>query len=164
MAWYRFACWCQEKRVPGLYGVTIRWIYFRFGLEIWGDIDGGLYIAHPIGTVVAVNRMGKNCSVIAAATLGMRNKPIFPTLGDDVFIGAGARILGDITIGNGAKVGANAVVVHDVEADTTVVGIPAKPMSGKVHTLPAKNVHNSIVDSSDVVQINGQLQETADTV
>jgi serine O-acetyltransferase len=51
-----------------------------------------------------------------------------PSLGDNVFIGCGAKIIGPVTIGNGARVGANAVVVHDVPADTTVVGIPAKPV------------------------------------
>jgi serine O-acetyltransferase len=49
-----------------------------------------------------------------------------PQLGDDVFVGAGARILGPIRVGKGARIGANAVVVHDVEANTTVVGIPAR--------------------------------------
>lgn len=157
MAWFRFACWCQEKRIPGIFGVIIRWIYFRFGLEIWGDIGGGLYIAHPIGAVVAVNRMGQNCSMIASVTLGMRNKPIFPTIGDDVFIGAGARVLGDVSIGNGAKVGANAVVVHDVDAGATVVGIPAKPLPAKAPTPSIDDVSNN-----EAAYENGQIREVVE--
>lgn len=128
MAWYRLACWFQQKRIPLLYGVLTRWILSRFGLEIWGDIGGGLYVAHPVGTVIAVQSMGENCSVIAAVTIGLRTEWGFPSLGDNVFIGAGARVLGEISVGDNAKIGANAVVLHDVPADTTVVGIPAKAL------------------------------------
>ena len=56
----------------------------------------------------------------------MRNEWKFPVIGDEVFIGAGARVLGDIQIGDGAKIGANAVVIRDVPANATAVGIPAK--------------------------------------
>jgi serine O-acetyltransferase len=56
----------------------------------------------------------------------MRNEHRFPWIGDNVFIGAGARVLGGITLGDDAKVGANAVVLHDVAPGDTVVGIPAR--------------------------------------
>lgn len=132
MAWYRLGCWLKEKRVPVAFGLIHRWLYFRFGLEIWGDdIGGGLYIAHSVGTVIAVKTMGENCSVIASTTIGMRNEYAFPTIGDNVFIGAGARVLGNITVGDNVKVGANAVVIHDVADNETVIGIPAKPMVAK---------------------------------
>ncbi len=126
MGWYRFACWCQQKRIPALYGITTRWILFRFGLELWGDMGGGLYIAHTAGTVIAVRKMGENCSVIAVVTVGMRNEWAFPSLGDYVFVGAGARVLGDIYVGDHAKIGANAVAIHDVPAGATVVGVPGR--------------------------------------
>ncbi len=126
MAWYRFACWCREKRIPALYGLIIHWIFFRFKLELWGDIGGGLYIAHTAGSVIGVERIGENCSVIAAVTVGMRNEWAFPSLGDHVFIGAGARVLGDIHVGDHAKVGANAVIIQDVPAYATVVGVPGR--------------------------------------
>ncbi len=105
-----------------------RHLYHRYGLDIviGSEIAGGLYIAHPIGTVVAVERIGRNCSIIAAATLGLRNDHSFPTLGDDVFVGAGARLLGGIRVGDGARIGANAVVIDDVPAGATAVGIPAR--------------------------------------
>ncbi|MCB0188554.1 MAG: serine O-acetyltransferase [Caldilineaceae bacterium] len=133
MAWYRLACWCKAKRVPLLYGMISRRIYRRYGLEIWGNIGGGLYIPHPVGTVIAVHQMGRNCSVIAAVTIGMREQWGFPTIGDQVFIGAGARVLGTIHIGNHAKVGANAVVLHDVPEEVTVVGAPARVVGRSGH-------------------------------
>jgi len=128
MAWFRLGSWCKRRGIPGLPGIIQRRIYRRYGLEIscGADIGGGLYIPHPVGTVIAVRRMGSNCSIIAAATLGMRNKWEFPEIGDNVFIGAGARILGGITVGDGAVVGANAVVIESVPAGATVAGVPAR--------------------------------------
>ncbi len=126
LAWYRLACWFQARSIPGLYGLLSRWMFFRFGLEIWGEIEGGLYLPHPMGCVIAVQRMGRNCSVIASVTIGMREDYAFPVVGDHVFVGAGARVLGGITVGNHAKVGANAVVLSDVPAHGTAVGIPAR--------------------------------------
>ena len=91
LAWYRLACWFQARSIPGLYGLLSRWMFFRFGLEIWGEIEGGLYLPHPMGCVIAVQRMGRNCSVIASVTIGMREDYAFPVVGDHVFVGAGAR-------------------------------------------------------------------------
>lgn len=128
MAWFRFGSWCKYKNIPFLPGFVQRLIYRRYGLEILigADIGGGLYVAHPIGTVISPNRMGKNCSIIAAVTIGMRNTWEFPSIGDEVFIGAGARVLGGITIGDEAIIGANAVVVSDLPDGATAVGIPAR--------------------------------------
>ena len=134
MAWFRFGSWCKRTRIPILPGYVQRQIYSRYGLEIsaGAEIGGGLYIAHPIGTVISVKRMGRNCSIIAAVTIGMRNEWKFPEIGDEVFIGAGARVLGDITVGDRAVIGANAVVIHNVADKMTVAGIPARaiPSSG----------------------------------
>ncbi len=128
MLWFRLGSWCKEKRIPFLPGFFQRFLYRFFGLEIasGANVGGGLYIAHPSGTVISAESIGRNCTIIASVTIGMRNEWAFPRLGDNVFIGAGARVLGDIEIGDGAVVGANAVVIKDVPAGATVVGIPAK--------------------------------------
>lgn len=133
MLWFRVGCWFQERRIPFLPGFIQRQIYRRFGLEIGvgQDIGGGLYIAHPVGTVISVARMGRNCSIISTVTIGMRNEWRFPVVGDEVFIGAGARVLGAITVGDGALIGANAVVLDDVPPGTTVVGMPARPVGSR---------------------------------
>jgi serine O-acetyltransferase len=130
IAFYRLADVFRQRRIPGAASAIQRMILRRYGLEIGGRIAGGLYIAHPVGTVISVDRMGANCSVISGVTIGMRNEWAFPTIGDDVFIGTGARVLGAITVGDGAKVGANSVVINDVAAGVTVVGAPAKPIAG----------------------------------
>src|SRR2546423_12783870 len=97
------------------------------GVEISSavPIGPGLYIPHPRGMVLMARRIGANCSFIHACTLGMRETWDFPVLGDGVFVGAGARVLGGIELGDGCAVGANAVVIKDVPAGATAVGVPA---------------------------------------
>jgi serine O-acetyltransferase len=125
---WRFAAWCRQKKIPGVFGILHRCLTVFFGVELCSaeKIGGGFYLPHPVGTVIHVENMGRNASVIASVTVGMRTVWAFPVIGDNVFIGAGARILGGITIGNDAVIGANAVVINDVPAGGTVVGIPAR--------------------------------------
>lgn len=154
MAWFRLACWCKAKRIPFVVGSIHRWLFFRFGLELGGDIEGGLYIAHPVGTVINARHIGRNCSVIAAVTIGMRNEWVFPVIGDGVFIGAGARVLGDLQVGDNAKIGANAVVLSDIPANATAVGVPARVI--KIEGLDRQtNGHRADASGFDT-QANGQ--------
>ena len=126
----RIGSWMRHRGIPGGPSFMHRLIYRRYGLDILirAPIGGGLYIAHPAGVTLAPERMGENCSVIAAVTVGLRNEFAFPRLGDRVFLGAGARVLGGIELGDDVKVGANAVVLKDVEPGLSVVGIPARPL------------------------------------
>ena len=128
MLWARFGHWCAQRGVPLMSGLIYRHLYRRFGLEIAFDkaMGGGLYIAHTQGCVLSFAEVGENCTVISAVTIGRRNKHAFPVLGDNVLIGAGARVLGGIKVGDNARIGANAVVLKDVPADSTAIGIPAK--------------------------------------
>lgn len=130
MLWFRFGNWCHRKRIRFFPSFSQRWVQQHYGLDmvIGDDIGGGFYVAHPVGVTVAAKRIGKNCSIIAVVTVGMRNTWAFPTIGDNVFIGAGARVLGDVCVGDNAMIGANAVVIHDVPDGATVAGIPARPV------------------------------------
>lgn len=89
-------------------------------------IGPGLYVPHPVGTVIMAQSIGRNCQIISSVTIGMRNRYAFPVIGDDVTLGCGARILGDITIGKNVNIGANAVVIDDIPDGATAVGIPAR--------------------------------------
>jgi serine O-acetyltransferase len=92
------------------------------------DFGPGLVLVHANGVVInGAVRGGANVVIEHQVTIGAERRAS-PTLGDDVFIGAGAKVVGDVSIGDGARVGANAVVVDDVPDHTTVVGIPAKPV------------------------------------
>jgi len=140
-ALFRLACWFKHHRVPLFPGVLQRLIYSRYGLEIpsGAGIGGGLYVAHPIGTVIMPRRIGNNCSIIASVTIGMRNEWAFPEIGDNVTIGAGARVLGGICVGSDVTIGANAVVIHDVPDGATVVGVPGRVL--KIYGQPMEEAH-----------------------
>ena len=84
-------------------------------------IGKGLMVVHGSGTVIGGGAViGDNLTIYQNATIGFQNG--FPTIGDNVFIGAGAIVIGKIKVGNNVKIGAGAVVVNDVPDDCTVVG------------------------------------------
>jgi serine O-acetyltransferase len=86
----------------------------------------GFVLVHPIGVVInSAVRGGSNISLESGVVIG-DNRGGVPVLGDDVFVGSGAKIIGGLRLGDGARVGANAVVLHDVPAGSTAVGIPAR--------------------------------------
>ena len=93
------------------------------------EIGPGLYIGHT--GVIRINpdvKCGKNFSIgqlVTIGTKGVGNNGA-PIIGDDVYIGVGAKVLGKIKIGNNVKIGANAVVISDIPDNSTAVGIPAK--------------------------------------
>ena len=139
---YRISHALWRSRIPVLPGMVGRLNLSVHGLDIPASVEIGpaLYLPHPVGTVVMARRIGARVSLITAITIGMRQTLAFPTLGDDVFVGAGARILGDIVIGDGANIGANAVVLTDIPPGATAVGIPAKIIAKKHAVEAAKEL------------------------
>lgn len=98
-----------------------------------------LSLPHPNGVVVhAEATIGDDCMIMQQVTIGQLADGLAPKIGSRVYIGAGAKILGGIAIGDRASIGANAVVLCDVPADWTAVGVPAKlrppkaPLAGAV--------------------------------
>lgn len=102
------------------------------GIEVHpgAKIGNNLFIDHGMGIVIGeTTEIGNNCTIYHQVTLGgtgKEKKKRHPTIGDNVMIGCGAKILGPITIGNNVKIGANAVVLKDIPSDNTVVGIPGR--------------------------------------
>lgn len=90
------------------------------------EFGPGFVLIHSSGVVInGCVRGGANVFVEHQVTIGAERRST-PVIGSDVFIGAGAKVIGAVNVGDGARIGANAVVVHDVPANSTVVGIPAR--------------------------------------
>lgn len=128
------------------------------------EIGSGLMMSHGNVVIDGRTRIGRNCQINPWVTIGLSNSKKLgfsvdgPTIGDNVHIGTGAKILGPVTIGDHVRIGANAVVVHDVPANVTVVGAPARIVgaappiatddgdaSGRDQQLVAR-MHQAIVD------------------
>jgi serine O-acetyltransferase len=128
MIWYRLMQWARAWRL-----VPLELFFNRMNTICCGCIIGrgaefgpGFVLIHSLGVVINGNvRGGTGVKIEHQVTIGAEKRQS-PVLGDGVFIGAGAKIIGPVMIGEGARVGANAVVVADVPPFSTVVGIPAK--------------------------------------
>lgn len=129
---YRLAHWLWLRR----FYLLARWIShlgrFFTGIEIHpgATIGRGFFIDHGMGVVIGETaEIGDNVTLYHGVTLGgvsWRKEKRHPTIGDHVVIGAGAKILGPITIGAHSRIGANSVVVKDVEPYSVVVGVPGR--------------------------------------
>jgi serine O-acetyltransferase len=118
----------QRRRVPVLPPLLDRAcvLFYNVNLGNYTDIGGGLYLPHGNVVVDGMVSIGRNCVIAPWVTIGTNGSVAGPRIGDDVFIGTGAKILGGIRVGDRAKIGANAVVLSDVPDGATVVGIPAR--------------------------------------
>jgi serine O-acetyltransferase len=93
------------------------------------EFGPGFVLFHSNGVVInGKARGGSNIHLHHEVTIGDNEAGQCGVLGSDIHIGAGAKIIGPVAVGDGARIGANAVVVHDVAPNTTVVGIPARPV------------------------------------
>ncbi len=129
---HRIAHWLHKKRVPFI----PRWISqcskFFTGIEIHpgAKIGKGFFIDHGMGVVIGeTSEIGNNVTLYQGVTLGGTGKEKgkrHPTIGNNVVISAGAKVLGSIVIGNGVIIGAGAVVIRSVPDNCTVVGIPGR--------------------------------------
>lgn len=110
---------------------------YKYGISISyrTRIGAGLYIRHFGGIVVNQKAIiGKNCNLSHQTTVGRVNRgPQIgtPVIGDNVYVGPGAKVIGDIVCGNNVAIGANCVVTKDIPDNSVVVGIPGKIISSK---------------------------------
>ena len=129
---HRLAHALHLREVPLLPRLIASLSRFLTGVEIHpgARIGEGLFIDHGMGVVIGETaEIGDDCTLYHGVTLGgvsWDKGKRHPTLGKNVVVGAGAKILGPFTVGDGAKVGSNSVVVKPVPAGATVVGIPAR--------------------------------------
>ena len=121
-----------EYKIPLIPRVLSQFTRFFTGIEIHpgAQIGRGVFIDHGMGVVIGeTSQIGNRCLLYQGVTLGGTGKDHgkrHPTLEENVVVGAGAKVLGAITVGTNTRIGAGSVVVRNVEADSTVVGIPGR--------------------------------------
>jgi serine O-acetyltransferase len=142
IAVYRLGRWTRRLQ-PRWLALPLRIVYrvlelgvrIAFGIELSSNssIGPGFYIGHAFGIVVHGD-LGARCSIGQGVTIGAKGAGRsrgYPRLGDDVYLGAGAMVIGDVQVGDRVVVGANTVVVQDIPSDSRVV-------SARVRILPAR--------------------------
>lgn len=136
LQFHRLAHWLWHKNWRLLARSISHFSRFVTGIEIHpgAKIGRGFFIDHGMGVVIGETaEIGDNCTLYHGVTLGgtsWAKEKRHPTLGDNVVVGAGAKILGPFLVADGSKVGSNSVVVKPVPENATVVGIPAKVVVG----------------------------------
>ncbi len=145
---YRFGHWAMGVRVPVL-GTLIRFLAFvaRQSTMVWtgvfihpgADIGPGLVIHTWFGVFVGTTKIGKNCTLGSGVLISHATRSI----GDNVYFGAGAKIIGDTKIGNNVVIMPNSLVMADVQDDTTIAGVPAriKLRGGRPQRFEARKVN-----------------------
>ena len=109
-------------------------------VDLQATLGKGLMLPHPNGVVIhGEARIGDDCMIMQQVTVGMIDEGEVPVIGNRVYIGAGAKIIGKLIVGDGARIGANAVVVNDVPSNATAVGIPARIIR-RASAKPAKSL------------------------
>ena len=129
---YRIAHLLNEKGLPLSARAVSQITRFLTGIEIHpgATIGKGLFIDHGSGVVIGETAVvGDYCTIYQGVTLGGTGKQTgkrHPTLGNNVMVGSGAKLLGDFTVGDNAKIASGAVVLEDIPENSTAVGVPAK--------------------------------------
>lgn len=138
LAMYRVSNFLFKRKFYFLARLISQIARFLTGIEIHpgATIGKNLFIDHGMGVVIGeTTEIGDNVTLYQGVTLGGTGKDVgkrHPTIGDDVVIGSGAKILGDIYIASGSKIGAGSVVLKDTITNSTAVGIPARVIGGKM--------------------------------
>lgn len=144
---HRRANWCFRHNLKFLARYISQRSRHKTGIEIHpgATIGKGLFIDHGMGVVIGETTViGENCTIYQNVTLGGTGKEHgkrHPTLGNNVLVGAGAKVLGPFQVGDNARIAAGAVVLNEVPPNSTAVGVPAR-----------------------VVKVNGVRSETLDQI
>ena len=167
LVFYRIARALHRMRVP----LLPRWISqtgrFFTGIEIHpgATIGDGLFIDHGMGVVIGETTIiGDNVTLYQGVTLGGTGKEKgkrHPTVGNNVVIGAGAKVLGNIKIGDNSYIGSNAVVIKDVPDNSTVVGVPGRitKQDGKKIELGLDHVHVLDPLLQEIDELKNRIEE-----
>lgn len=138
----------------------------KTGIEIHpgATIGKGLFIDHGMGVVIGeTTEIGDNCTLYQGVTLGGTGKDTgkrHPTLGNNVLVGCGARVLGPFKVGDNARIAAGAVVLNEIPPDSTAVGVPAQvvKMNGEKIDL-LDQIHYTNPVTQEIQRLNKEIEE-----
>jgi len=172
MVVYRLAHFFWVNKIPLLPRLLSQTARFFTGIEIHPGATIGkcFFIDHGMGVVIGETTIiGDNVTLFQGVTLGGTGKETgkrHPTLGDNIVVGAGAKVLGNINIGNNSYVGANAVVLKDVPANSTIVGVPGRTtrQEGKKIDLLMDHVHVTDPITDKLRELHKRIQELEEKV
>ena len=162
---HRRANWCFRHNLKFL----ARWISERAkkrtGIEIHpaAKIGRGVLIDHGMGVVIGETaEVGDGCTIYQGVTLGGTGKDTgkrHPTIGSNVLIGSGAKVLGPFTVGDNARIAAGAVVLSEVPADATAVGVPARVVrvAGKIPAGDLVQIHYTDPVAQDLCRLQCEI-------
>ncbi len=148
----------------------------KTGIEIHpaAKIGKGLFIDHGMGVVIGeTTEIGDNCTLYQNVTLGGTGKDQgkrHPTLGNNVLVGAGAKVLGPFTVGDNARVAAGAVVLDTVPSDATAVGVPARVVRicgkkvSECASTQLDQIHVADPVSMEICRLRGQIERLQNEV
>ncbi|MBE6853935.1 MAG: serine O-acetyltransferase [Ruminococcus sp.] len=157
---YRVAHWFYKKKLFTIARIISQTSRFFTGIEIHpgATIGKGLFIDHGMGVVIGETaEIGDNCLIYQGVTLGGTGKDKgkrHPTLGNNVMVGAGAKVLGPFKVGDNVKIAANAVVLAEVPPDSTAVGIPARIIKRGSAKLPTQDLDQIHIPDPVAQEIN----------
>lgn len=149
---HRLAHWLHRRGVGFIPRLISHWSRFLTGIEIHpgAEIGKGVFIDHGMGVVIGETAIvGDYTLIYQGVTLGGTGKDSgkrHPTLGKNVVVGAGAKVLGNLQIGDRVRIGAGSVVLRDIPSDCTVVGVPGRIISRKQNTSLSPLDHGKLPD------------------
>lgn len=165
---YRFGRWVKGWRVPNVFGLRflvgncrtlflcVHYALSKFSealsgirLSVEADIGPGLWIPHSGNTgVQPFALIGRNFTIFQGASVAAGFEPGMTVIGDNVYLGTGAKIVGPVRIANNVVIGANAVVTSDLPDDCVAVGVPAKVI--KIRGREVSKASNGVLDPVDI--------------
>ena len=163
--WYRVAHKLYVKKHYFLARLISQRTARKTGIEIHpgAKIGKGLFIDHGHGVVIGETAvLGENVTLYQGVTLGGTGKEKgkrHPTLGDNVMVSAGAKILGSFTVGSNSKIGSESVVVSEVPPNSTVVGVPGRVVKRDGVKLPQNDLNQTDLPNPNLMDINHLQRE-----
>lgn len=166
---YRIAHWLYKRKLFYLSYFISQVSRFITGIEIHpaAVIGKGLFIDHGMGVVIGETAViGDNCTIYQGVTLGGTGKNTgkrHPTLGNNVFVGSGAKVLGPFNVGDNAKIAANSVVLSEVPAGCTCAGVPGRLVGECLKRISNADTKNKSRDSDsvcvEILELKSRVEE-----